>query len=558
MMVRCPECSTGFKLPDEQLSKEGVKLRCSKCEHVFRFREGDNGQTEIFYRESDRRRNEEGADAVANDDGEPRELERSGAPGLSSGSSGSSSASSDYNPFPHANVDLKPKKKSALGSSSGPKDEKDDASTQSSDDGASRTDPFDGAFDDGEASSEGAGTDPFDGAFDEEDDDEEVLEPQSAPRKGGRNGPPTGTRPPQAAQQPPTGAAAQPGPPAGRAQGESTANDGPSSTASGGQKTSNQHFGQQEGAYRPEEMVDPSFGEDGPAFDPNKGVVDQQPPAQSSGSSAHTGGPGGSRTAGSPGAAQSPRARRRQQAASQGPGASGSQQAAAAAAPTGRADSTPQSAGSWDVDDDLDDSIEPHTIGGSGLQKAANFVLITLLVGAGFLGVVAYLNDGVLDFERFDHMLQVAFEGEDFEPRAEWADQGPAVVPAPEDPVRFRGVFAAPVEVGDERVMLVRGKAKNAGDEDVESMTVRGLLRDADERVVTEKEAPLGGDLTPADLDEAGSPGEAESKVPDESASLGTGEYEPFSLIFDEVPDSILEDLDGSYKIEVADSEPSE
>lgn len=36
MIIRCPECSTGFKLPDERLSEDPIKVRCSKCKEVFR------------------------------------------------------------------------------------------------------------------------------------------------------------------------------------------------------------------------------------------------------------------------------------------------------------------------------------------------------------------------------------------------------------------------------------------------------------------------------------------------------------------------------------------
>jgi predicted Zn finger-like uncharacterized protein len=35
MIVQCPQCETKFNLPDEKVKPEGVKVRCSRCRHVF-------------------------------------------------------------------------------------------------------------------------------------------------------------------------------------------------------------------------------------------------------------------------------------------------------------------------------------------------------------------------------------------------------------------------------------------------------------------------------------------------------------------------------------------
>ncbi|RME21987.1 MAG: hypothetical protein D6806_13680, partial [Deltaproteobacteria bacterium] len=35
MIVTCEKCSTKFKLADEKITPKGVKVRCSKCQHVF-------------------------------------------------------------------------------------------------------------------------------------------------------------------------------------------------------------------------------------------------------------------------------------------------------------------------------------------------------------------------------------------------------------------------------------------------------------------------------------------------------------------------------------------
>jgi len=35
MIIECPQCSTKFKLDDSKIGSQGVKVRCSKCKHIF-------------------------------------------------------------------------------------------------------------------------------------------------------------------------------------------------------------------------------------------------------------------------------------------------------------------------------------------------------------------------------------------------------------------------------------------------------------------------------------------------------------------------------------------
>ncbi len=35
MVIQCPECTTRFKLSDDKIKPEGVKVRCAKCRHIF-------------------------------------------------------------------------------------------------------------------------------------------------------------------------------------------------------------------------------------------------------------------------------------------------------------------------------------------------------------------------------------------------------------------------------------------------------------------------------------------------------------------------------------------
>ena len=36
MIVKCEQCQTRFKIPDEKVTDKGVKVRCTKCGHTFR------------------------------------------------------------------------------------------------------------------------------------------------------------------------------------------------------------------------------------------------------------------------------------------------------------------------------------------------------------------------------------------------------------------------------------------------------------------------------------------------------------------------------------------
>ena len=43
MIVKCAQCQTKFKIPDEKVTEKGVKVRCTKCQHTFRVkRSGDD------------------------------------------------------------------------------------------------------------------------------------------------------------------------------------------------------------------------------------------------------------------------------------------------------------------------------------------------------------------------------------------------------------------------------------------------------------------------------------------------------------------------------------
>ncbi len=49
MIVKCEQCQTRFKIPDEKVTDKGVKVRCTKCQHTFRVkRDGTTAGTGQF------------------------------------------------------------------------------------------------------------------------------------------------------------------------------------------------------------------------------------------------------------------------------------------------------------------------------------------------------------------------------------------------------------------------------------------------------------------------------------------------------------------------------
>jgi predicted Zn finger-like uncharacterized protein len=47
MIVKCDQCQTRFKIPDDKVTEKGVKVRCTKCSHTFRVKKGADGSAII-------------------------------------------------------------------------------------------------------------------------------------------------------------------------------------------------------------------------------------------------------------------------------------------------------------------------------------------------------------------------------------------------------------------------------------------------------------------------------------------------------------------------------
>jgi predicted Zn finger-like uncharacterized protein len=43
MIVKCDQCQTRFKIPDEKVTERGVKVRCTKCQNTFRVKKAASG-----------------------------------------------------------------------------------------------------------------------------------------------------------------------------------------------------------------------------------------------------------------------------------------------------------------------------------------------------------------------------------------------------------------------------------------------------------------------------------------------------------------------------------
>lgn len=577
MIVRCPECSTGFKLPESKVSQEGVKLRCSKCSHVFRFRVDADGEAEIFYADGDLEKGAQTseatdtseasrqADAEADDKSEEPEAGAAnrtqfGMPAVSMskpkpiGSTAlgaklarslSKSASADYNPFPHANLDAQPPGQTGLGLQPARADEPEaedekplewqDEATRLIDVNQPDSAPTEPGPEDAQPDPQGAPQalraddtptgeqDPFGDAFADEVQDAaaDIFDNASAPAAAQDPQAPGPSPQPSSALPEPT---AQPEPEAAAAQAEA---------AAVGAAAGATPFQMRDSGFRAEEMVDPSFGQSGPKFDPERGIITDESPAPQT-------------QAARPAPAPASAAPRPAPAATQP-----AQQPEETRAPA-------QNTGSWNADPIDDDILAPHRIGGGGAQKAANILLILLIVLFGFFGLIAALSGGFLDLKRFSHTLEVAFQGADFKPRAEWAKPAkPQIAAAPEDPIRLESVFATPVELEqDGPLILVRGSAKNLADHGFDNIRLRAILYDKNERVLTETTGYLGANIHPAQLAEAASGGGVSALLAQEESGLASRSAQAFSLVFEEVPAELAQNAEISYRVEVADKTP--
>ncbi len=592
MIVRCPECSTGFKLPKDKITTKGVKLRCSKCSHVFRIRSTDDGDTEIFYTDaedgppegsSDDQEdvvedsvgsqtqfgmpnvNKDGGDA-GSDDAEADSDDAHAEPEEDGEDSGpaSRSARPDYNPFPHAGDSIKPKTESRFDSSTAALEQDASEGEPAQTDAGAEADPvanddIDLFDEDDDGDDLVIEDDPFEGAFDDQDQGGETEKTMQAPGPAAAHNEDSEETSEQDDVEDPamdeTSEAAQKQE-ADKPQMDEIPTDDDSAFWSQQQET---------GFGSAEDMVDPEFGEDGAYFDPQQGKMDQPSQNQTS-KSQDKPSPGPSSAKSGPPSSKGPRGAKPKSAPPKSSGAASdksgrdSQKASAqSGSQSSRGEQQSPSTGSankktsWDVEQ----PIEPHTVGGSGMQKVSNFLLITLIVVGLFFAVVAVLAGGVIDFQRLPHTLEVAFQGKDFQPRDAWIPEPPRVTAPPvEDPIRFQGVVGNVVGEGEEQMLAIRGRVKNADSAPYEGVRVRAMLQDVNGRVVTEQEANVGARVSLDDLVAAESVEELQSLMPKQSPSLEPDSSQPFTIVFPKIPARLRKSAELSYKVELASGDP--
>lgn len=612
MVINCPACTTGFNLPEKHITAKGTKLRCSKCGHVFRVRrDSPDDEVEFFYKPEDEANNEENgtaaqvegqeanektqfgvgataasevhveedADDAPSDNPSTVELEPmsmlGGEPSEGTGNKtnfgmpatddnpkgGLFGSLSDDDPFPHAGGNLKDlfggKKESApkqeapvsspapapapapvldtstkLGIANAdaptPQEESLKGQTQLGTgvamggvSGTTETEPAPAAepvakpavdLFDGEQQA-ASGEDPFGDAFGEEkldldgfggdfgaeeDDDEPIL---------------------------------RPGQPGMALTGNSVAHDEPAFQEpvmeSGGLQQSSSmtadFWNEQGGDMATGGGLEEVSIADGPSFDPDRGIVDDSAPPQ-------------------------PAQPQPQPAAPR-----------AAAQPRRAANATQQAARPAKTQDDWPSDIEtiaaPHKIGGGGLQKVANLLLIVLVVMVGFFGLVAALNGGFLDFKQFGSMIGVAFGGEEYKPREEWIPkEKPKPVPPKKDILRTQSVYAQVVPITKKSsVLVLRGQVKNLDQQEYIDIKLRGILLNSKDKIIAEKEAPLGELIPNAKFGELSSMAELPDILPKHPKPLKVGETEPFTIVFDEVPNQVKEGEPILFRVEFAE-----
>lgn len=311
---------------------------------------------------------------------------------------------------------------------------------------------------------------------------------------------------------------------------ELAAPSSPTTTPSAGSSQERDLWNNQEGGFgSAEDLVDPNFGADGPSFDPEQRAM--QPESQAPLASA---GP----PSGKPPNARAKKAPR--QPASRGPSARQEPQPSAA---------TQKDEDVWPGDIE---TVAPHKIGGGGLQKAANVLLITLIVLVSFLSVVAALNGGFLDFKQFGSMIDVAFGDGTYELREAWLpNTKPAPVPPKKDLLRTESVYVEVVPVTRrDNVLMVRGKVRNLDQQEYIDVRLRAVLLNAKDKIIAEEEAPLGAFLSNAQLKEAKDVDAAMGLLPESPEPLDVASTQPFTIVFDEIPKDVTEGDPLLYRVE--------
>ncbi len=556
MLVRCPKCETGFRLPANRIPAKGAKLRCSACTHAFRVRMSPAGDLEVFDPNEANDRTQLGAPAESSayDDAD----DEAGASTQFGPPARSKSAAADYNPFPLAGRKSEQEAEAAgnttqaLGSAPSEAfevpddfddfddfDDEEEISLELADDdielvgedrevedaktqlgaAALALDLFDGEPMQAADASEDLSSDfdPFGDAFSDpissadmgllmpstpSSDDLDVEIPSSA-----------------------TGSHA----------GLDTTPSSPMSDEaffSGGYES---EFGSAS------ELVDPNFGSDVAQFDPDQGVV--RTPAKQASKRPSSSVSGSHRQPSAPelglDVVDTPKPQPAARIETPRNGASRSVEPVRA--PSGRIQARrPVAAPSGEV---------------SPIRRAFDVVFIGLVVLVAGLGFTAARAGSFLDFARFDHTLEVAYSGVDFEPRPEWVRtiEVEPPTPPPEEPLRLENVRAWEVDLGDETAVVVSGKIRNYSNKSFRNIELHAELVDGEGKAVQAKDARAGGKIDRSKARSTKSHDALQKLVTGKVADVGKEGTIHFTIVFDPLADKALDGLD--YRVAISDSE---
>lgn len=602
MIIACPACTTGFNLPETHLRTKGAKLRCSKCSHVFRVRLGQDGQPEIFYRDGEepapgfgeaRERSQTmlGLGAMLDDNPKTVDLDAQmqadhklnrTSMGMGMGSVGSGlfnlPGGAQRAPFPAAasgqavsSQQVSSQEASSPGFNALPSfgetrtdDDQFDFSAIEMPGSATSHGGTLKLFDE-PAAAEAARDDLFEGAFASGADDEFDFDPFTELSTAHEDAAPNKKAAPSHEPAPMLAAGQPLQHPARQHVAAAQDHQEHAAPAPKPKLASAFDFGaidlpgadENKASASPmfqsaDELVDPNFGMDAQAFDPNQGIVGgpakapPQPAASRQGPGASVGPP---LQLDIPGNYVAP------------PQARGKNPAPGAPAPL----AAPAREASLE--------LAPHRIGGGGLQKVANLTLITMIVLAGFIGLIAGLNDGMIDFKNFGHMIDVAFGGKSYSPRPEWrgaasvgaptADAAPAdaqaqpVAEVKEGPtlrLKAEGTWAQVSDLSRRKqALVVRGRALNQSTEPAEAIKVRVIMALAQTpgEELASAEAFVGAWLGEKELKKAKDAKSARALLPEQATTIEPKADVPFTVIFDEIPDALAENKEVIYRVEL-------
>jgi hypothetical protein len=152
-------------------------------------------------------------------------------------------------------------------------------------------------------------------------------------------------------------------------------------------------------------------------------------------------------------------------------------------------------------------------------------------------------------------MLEVAFAGEEFQPREEWTKvvEVAPPEPPPEEPLRLEEVQAREYIVGKKPVFVVSGRIRNYSLETFQKVQVHAEVLDASDKVIAEQTVLGGQTLDREKLASAKSvkdvPDLVEKKIPD----IGKEGSIQFTVLFTDLPADQLEAGELDYRVSLAE-----